>query len=100
MSQLRSNVTLQSAQPSATFAKVTKRREDPQNLWLCIDFDHLLLLDDTVTELIITRDPATAQRQKLRLKTSPDTGNEYAPVLNHLMAPDTRKSVSSTASIL
>jgi hypothetical protein len=45
---------LQSAQ-SRTFAKVTKRRKDLENLFLCIDFDPIQLLADTVTELLLTR---------------------------------------------
>jgi serine/threonine protein kinase len=77
--------TLQSAR-TATFARVTKRREDLKNLCLCIDFGRIPLLDDTVTELIVTRqhDVATAQGQKLRLKTAPDTESEYASIVDHL----------------
>ena len=40
---------LRSAQNN-TFAKVTKRRKDLENLCLCIDFDFIQLLDNTVTE--------------------------------------------------
>lgn len=44
--------TLQSAQTS-TFAKKPERRKHLENLCLCIDFDPIKLLNDTVTELII-----------------------------------------------
>jgi serine/threonine protein kinase len=73
---------LQSAQ-SRTFAKVTKRRKDLENLFLCIDFDPTQLLADTVTELLLTR-RQDAQSQRLRLKTSLDTESEYAAIVNHL----------------
>jgi hypothetical protein len=77
--------TLQSVQ-TATFASITKRREDLENLFLCIDLNHLQLLDDTVTELIIMRqDDATAvQGQRLHLKSALDPGSEYAPIVAHL----------------
>jgi hypothetical protein len=45
--------TLQPAQTS-TFAKKPERRKHLMNLCLCIDFDLIKLLNDTVTELIIT----------------------------------------------
>ncbi|KAH7317279.1 hypothetical protein BKA65DRAFT_542001 [Rhexocercosporidium sp. MPI-PUGE-AT-0058] len=71
---------------TATFAKVTKRREDLKNLCFCIDFGLIQLLDDTVTKLIVARqhDATTAQGQRLRLKTAPDMESEYAPVADHL----------------
>lgn len=73
--------TLQSAQ-TAAFAKVTKRRNDLENLCLCIDFDFIQLLDDTVTELIVTRqhDGITAHSQRLRFTTALNAESEYAPV--------------------
>lgn len=67
---------LQSAQNN-TFAKVTKRRKDLENLCLCIDFQATQLLDNTVTELLLTREHDT-HRQKLCLKTPLDTESEYA----------------------
>ncbi|KAF4629718.1 hypothetical protein G7Y89_g8428 [Cudoniella acicularis] len=77
--------TLQSAK-TATFARVTKRREDLKNLCSCIDFGLIQVLDDTVTELIVTcqHDSTTAQGQRLRLKTAPDRESEYAPIVDHL----------------
>jgi serine/threonine protein kinase len=77
--------TLQSAQ-TATFARVTKRREDLENLCLCIDFEFIHLLNDTVTELIVTHqhDAATSKAQRLQLKTKPDTESEYASIADHL----------------
>jgi hypothetical protein len=73
---------LQPAQ-SRTFAKVTKRRKDLENLFLCIDFDPSQLLADTVTELLLTRQQ-DAHCQRLRLKTSLDTESEYAAIVDHL----------------
>ncbi|KAH8588019.1 kinase-like domain-containing protein [Bisporella sp. PMI_857] len=72
---------LQSAQNNS-FAKVTKRRKDLENLCLCINFESIQLLDDTVTELLLSREQDT-HRQKLRLKTLPDVESEYA-VINDL----------------
>jgi serine/threonine protein kinase len=71
---------------TVTFAKVTKRRKDLENLCLCIDFKLIHLLDDTVTELIVTQryDTTTTLGQKLPLNTSPETEGEYAPIVDHL----------------
>ncbi|KAH9204178.1 hypothetical protein DL95DRAFT_418453 [Leptodontidium sp. 2 PMI_412] len=68
---------------SRTFAKVTKRRKDLENLFLCIDLDPAQLLADTVTELLLTRQQ-DAHSQRLRLKTPLDTESEYAAVVDHL----------------
>jgi serine/threonine protein kinase len=73
---------LQSAR-SGTFAKVTKRRKDLENLFLCIDLGPAQLLADTVTELLLTRQQ-DAHSQRLRLKTPLDTESEYAAVVDHL----------------
>lgn len=67
---------LQSGQ-SNNFVKVTKRREDLENLCLCIDFNSTRLLDGTVTELLLSREQDT-NRQKLCLKTRLDPESEYA----------------------
>jgi hypothetical protein len=40
---------------TVTFAKVTKQQKDLENLCLCIDFKLIHLLDNTVTELIVTQ---------------------------------------------
>ena len=69
---------LQSAQNNA-FAKVTKHRKDLENLCLCINFESIQLLDDTVTEFLLTREQDT-HRKKLRLKTPLDTESEYAVI--------------------
>ncbi len=73
---------LQPAQ-NKTSAIVTKRRKDLENLFLCIDFDPTQLLDDTVTELLLTRQQQV-HSQRLRLKTSLDTESEYAVIVDHL----------------
>lgn len=61
------------------FAKVEKRLEDLENLCLCIDFESTPLLDDTVTELLLTREHDT-HRQKLCFKTPLNTKSEYAVI--------------------
>ncbi|PGG95927.1 serine/threonine protein kinase [Polytolypa hystricis UAMH7299] len=75
-------------------AKVGKRRQDLEDLCTCLDFNCLHLVDDTVTELLITREHdgtppshlnniALAHRP-LPLKKSPHPDSEYTPVLAHL----------------
>lgn len=88
---------LQSAQ-DITFAKVSKRQKDLENLCLCIDFDSTPLFDDTVTELLLTltHDPDIHQ-QTLCLKTRLDAGNEYA-VVNSLWLRAREESISSSIS--
>jgi serine/threonine protein kinase len=63
-----------------------KRRADLENLCLCIEFDFIQLLNDTVTELIVTHhhDATIAERQRLQLKTTLDTESEYASIADHL----------------
>jgi serine/threonine protein kinase len=75
--------TLQSAQSTATFAKAQKRREDLESLCGHIDFGDIQLLDNTVTELVVTR-VQNAATQRLRLKTALDATNEYEPIASHL----------------
>lgn len=55
------------------------------NLCLCIDFDLIKLLNDTVTELIIKYQQdaiTTPQSQILHLKTTPDVESEYSSTVN------------------
>ncbi|PMD66897.1 uncharacterized protein K444DRAFT_605883 [Hyaloscypha bicolor E] len=73
---------LQSAQ-SRTFAKVTKRRKDLENLCLCIDFDLIQLLANTITELLLIRQQDT-HSQRLYLRISLDTESEYAAIVDNL----------------
>lgn len=75
--------TLRSTQRTAIFAKRTKRRNDLENLCLCVDFERMSLLRDTVTELVVTRDH-NAQHIRLPLRRQPDLDSEYAPVADHL----------------
>ncbi|KAJ2895016.1 hypothetical protein MKZ38_006993 [Zalerion maritima] len=74
---------LQSARTATTFAKVAKRREDLKNVCFCIDFGRIPLLDDTVTELIVSCNRG-AQARRLWLKTLPDTESEYAAIADCL----------------
>jgi hypothetical protein len=76
--------TLQSAQTSSFVAKPA-RRQHLMNLCLCIDFDLIKLLDDTVTELIIEyQDPPTniPKWQMLHIKRRPDIETEYSPIID------------------
>ncbi|KAL3426071.1 calcium/calmodulin-dependent protein kinase type 1B [Phlyctema vagabunda] len=79
--------TLQSAQTN-TFAAKQVRREQLMNLCLCIDFDVIRLLDDTVTELIIEcqQDSTTnvPQWQMLHFKKRLDVESEYSPIIDRL----------------
>ncbi|KAF4625035.1 hypothetical protein G7Y89_g13134 [Cudoniella acicularis] len=57
------------------------------NLCLCTDFDFIKLLNDTVTELIITYQQhaiTTPQSQILHLKTTRDIESEYSSIVNQL----------------
>ncbi|KAL5349514.1 hypothetical protein ACLOAV_005809 [Pseudogymnoascus australis] len=58
------------------------------NLCLCINFDPIKLLDDTVTELIIMHQQdvtnSTPQCHHLRYKATPDAKSEYTPIINQL----------------
>ena len=79
--------TLQAGQ-TRTFALKPERRKHLTNLCLCINFDSIKLLDDTVTELIIMYQQdmtiATPQCQNLRFKTTPDAESEYSLIVDHL----------------
>lgn len=73
----------------STFAKVTKRREDLRDLCDFIDFSQIKLLNNTVTELVITHNHNTAvvQSQQLPLKKPLEplkAENEYASVAKFL----------------
>jgi hypothetical protein len=75
-------------------ASSSRRRQDLEDLCLCLDFDLLQLLDDTVTELLIKREcdttPPLHQNDMaspdriLPLRTAPCSESEYAPVLTQL----------------
>lgn len=79
--------TLQAGQ-TRNFAPKPERREHLMNLCLCINFDPIKLLDDTVTELIIMYQQdatiSTPQCQNLRFKATPDAESEYTPIINQL----------------
>ncbi len=75
--------TLQSS--ARVFPKRTKRRNDLQNLCLCIDFKQLRLFDNTVTELLVTHSSNT-NSYKLPLLRFPDADNGYATSANFLCA--------------
>ncbi|KAF2195587.1 hypothetical protein K469DRAFT_734155 [Zopfia rhizophila CBS 207.26] len=74
--------------------KKEKRRQDLADLCLCLDFDHLQLLDDTVTELLIKHEHDTTPPlyqndialpdRILPLKTTPRPDSEYFPLIAHL----------------
>ncbi|TVY13911.1 hypothetical protein LARI1_G008939 [Lachnellula arida] len=58
------------------------------NLCSCINFDLIELLNDTVTELVLTYQQdattTTPRSQTLHFKTTPDIKSEYNPVINQL----------------
>lgn len=78
----------------AVRANRKQRRLDLQNLCLCLDFDRLKLVDNTVTELLIKREhddtpPAyendiVSTDGVLPLTSTPHFGSEYFLVLNEL----------------
>ena len=55
------------------------RRNGLENLCLCINFEDIQLLDDTTTELLLTREH-DIHHQKLHLKTPLDIESEYAVI--------------------
>lgn len=75
-------------------ANYKKRRQDLEDLCLCLDFNSLPLSDNIVTELRITRmyDDTPPYHEKdigdpsctLPLKTAPHIESEYSPVVAHL----------------
>ncbi len=60
-----------------------KRQNDLQDLCRCIDFRQIPLLDDTVTEVILSLDPSP-ESVKLLYATQPSADSEYANVISHL----------------
>ncbi|KAI0874854.1 hypothetical protein GGS24DRAFT_457995 [Hypoxylon argillaceum] len=62
---------------------ITKRRDDLENLCLCIDFKRLPLFKNTVTELLITHD---TEGYRLPLLTLPDEENGFASNARSLRA--------------
>ncbi|KAL2191829.1 kinase-like protein [Thermothelomyces heterothallicus CBS 203.75] len=65
------------------FGKKLKRRNDLQDLCRCIDFRRIQLLDNTVTEVILSLDPGT-QSVRLPCQTQPAADSEYISVISHL----------------
>ena len=64
-------------------AKGMKRRNDLRDLCRCIDFRQIPLLDDKVTEVILSLDPSP-ESVKLPYTTQPSADSEYASVISHL----------------
>lgn len=64
-------------------AKGMKRRNDLRDLCRCIDFRQIPLLDDTVTEVIMSLDPSP-ECVKLPYTTQPGADSEYASVISNL----------------
>ncbi|KAK0703069.1 hypothetical protein B0T26DRAFT_489905 [Lasiosphaeria miniovina] len=78
-----------------------KRRNDLGDLCRCIDFRQILLLDDTVTEVILSLDPGP-ESVKLPYTIQPsadsDADSEYASVMN-TSGPVPWKTRSESASL-
>lgn len=68
---------------SLAVVKGMKRRNDLRDLCRCIDFRRIQLLDDTVTEVIVSFD-TSPESIKLPYTTQPSTGSEYASVISDL----------------
>lgn len=95
-SRWRVTITFEGSLHSDKAARANRkqRRMDLQNLCLCLDFDRLKLVDNTVTELLIKREhddtpPAyendiTSPDGVLPLTTTPHVGSEYFFVFNEL----------------
>ncbi|GAB1311791.1 hypothetical protein MFIFM68171_02001 [Madurella fahalii] len=64
-------------------AKGMKRRNDLRDLCRCVDFRQIPLLDDTVTEVILSLDPSP-ESVKLPYTTQPSADSEYASIISHL----------------
>ena len=82
-SRCRWHVTVAFRIPRTRTIKKRKRQEDLKNLCCCIDYDHIQLLDNTVTELLISR-CQEVECQRLPLKAVPDEESEHRPSANSL----------------
>lgn len=69
---------------NSIYIKRPKRRKDLQDLCGCIDFQQIRLLDDTVTEVILTRARDDSPGSRLPFKTQPNAESEYASVVRDI----------------
>ena len=95
-SQWHITVTFEGSLQSDRIARADakKRRRDLQNLYLCLDFDRLQLINDTVTEIVIKREhdntpsayenDVTSSGSVFLLKSTFILDSEYHPVLDQL----------------
>lgn len=60
----------------------SQRRKVLESLCQCIDFKHVSLLRDTVTELVLSQEHDVVTTRRLPIR--PDIGSTYAPVFRHL----------------
>lgn len=65
------------------FAERPQRQKDFENVCLCIDFDQYQLLDNTVTELLLSQKNET-HYQPLHLKRQLEPESEYAIIVDNL----------------
>ncbi|KAK3332877.1 kinase-like domain-containing protein [Cercophora scortea] len=75
---------------SPTPTRRPNRRRDLEDLCMCIDFQKIQLLDDTVTELVLARHhDADAQKVnglfELPTRSQPDADSEYAAIVGQLV---------------
>ncbi|KAH6631280.1 kinase-like domain-containing protein [Chaetomium tenue] len=68
---------------SGSATKGMKARNDLRDLCRCIDFRRIPLLDDTVTEVIVSLDPSP-ESVKLPYTTQPSPDSEYASIISDL----------------
>lgn len=77
----RCKVTCRGALPVTGKLTPQKKRQDLEDPCRCIDFGMCTLLDDVVTELIVTRDGASPNSPFQR---APQTNREYGPIAGGL----------------
>jgi hypothetical protein len=65
------------------YLRGNKRRNDLRDHCHCIDFRQIPLLDDKVTEVILSLDP-NLESVKLPYTIQPSADSEYASVISHL----------------
>lgn len=73
--------TIQSAEIATT---PSQRRKVLESLCQCIDFEHISLLRDTVTELVLSREHDAITTRGLPIRTDLDMGSACAPIFGHL----------------
>lgn len=74
-------VTFRGALPATVRPSIHKIQQDLEDLCRCIDFQSYTLLDDTITEFVVTRDSASPNS---RLRWAPQTSSDYSHIATEL----------------